>query len=73
MLIYFGVDGAFFFLGYDIGAMSQLKDKHVPYMMGQHSMAHRTNLVVQVLSNLPMVTKLEDCFSHYIQVFFNFP
>lgn len=70
MLIYFSVDGASFVQGCDIGVMSQLTDKHVTYMMGQHSMAHRTNLVVQVLSNLLMVTKLEDFFT---QVLFNFP
>jgi hypothetical protein len=29
-------------------------------MMEQHCMAHWTNLDVQVLSNLPMVAKLED-------------
>jgi len=32
----------------------QLKEKFAPCM------AHRTNLVVQVLSNLPMVVNLED-------------
>jgi hypothetical protein len=44
----------------------QLKDKFVPYMMGQYCMAHKTNLVVQVLSNRPIVAKLEVCCSHYI-------
>ncbi len=34
-------------------------------MMGQHYMAHRTNLV-QVLLNLPMVAKVEDYYNHYI-------
>jgi hypothetical protein len=37
----------------------QLKEKYVPYMMGQHCMAQRMNLVVQVLLNLSMVAKLE--------------
>jgi hypothetical protein len=69
MFIYFGVDGASFVSGCDIGVMSQLRDKHVPYMMGQHSMAHMTNLIVQLLSNLPMVTKLEDFFT---RILFNF-
>jgi hypothetical protein len=32
----------------------QLKEKFAPCM------AHRTNLIVQILSNLPMVAKLED-------------
>jgi hypothetical protein len=37
----------------------RLKEKYVLYMMGQHYMAHRTNLV-KVLLNLPMVAKVED-------------
>jgi len=57
-LICFGVDGAYFFQGCCIGMTFQLKEKYVPYMMGLHYMAHRTNLV-QVLLNLPMVAKLE--------------
>jgi hypothetical protein len=28
--------------------------------MGQYYMAHKMNLVIQVLSNVPMVAKLED-------------
>jgi hypothetical protein len=41
---------------------SKIKEKHVPYMMGQHWMVHRTNLVVEALFNLLMVAKckLED-------------
>jgi hypothetical protein len=39
---------------------SQLKGKHSPYIMGQQCMAHKTNHVMQALSNLPMVSKLED-------------
>jgi hypothetical protein len=58
-LICFGADGASFFQGCGIGMTFQLKEKYVPYMMGQHYMAHRTNLV-QVLLNLPMVAKVED-------------
>jgi hypothetical protein len=46
----------------------QLKNKFVPYMMGQHCMAHRTNLVIQVLSNLPMVARLEVCYTHCILI-----
>jgi hypothetical protein len=29
-------------------------------MMGQHCMAHKRKLAIQVLSNVPMVAKLED-------------
>ncbi len=38
----------------------QLKEKYYPYMMGQYCMTHEMNLDVQLLSNLPMVVKLED-------------
>jgi hypothetical protein len=56
----FGVDGAFVFQGCCIKVITQLKEKYFPYMMGQHYMAHKTNLVVQVFSNLLMVVKLEE-------------
>jgi hypothetical protein len=59
-LICFNVDGASIFQGYYIGMTFQLKEKFALYMMGQHCMAHKTNLAIQVLSNLPMVAKLED-------------
>jgi hypothetical protein len=36
--------------------------KHSLYRMGQHCMAHKTNLVMQALSNLPVVSKLEELF-----------
>jgi len=39
--------------------ITQLKEKYFPYMMGQHYMAHRTNVVVQALLDLPMVVNLE--------------
>jgi hypothetical protein len=63
-LICFGVNGASIFQGCHTTMTFQLKDKFVPYMMGQHCMAHRTNPVVQILSNLPMVARLEVCYSH---------
>ncbi len=58
-LICFGANGASIFQGCHIIMTFQLKEKFAPYMMGQHCMAHRMNLVVQVLSNLPMVARLE--------------
>jgi hypothetical protein len=39
---------------------SKLKKKYSLYMMVQHYMVHKTNLVVQSLSNLHMVAKLKD-------------
>jgi hypothetical protein len=58
--ICFGVNGASFFQGYYTKVTSQLKEKNSLYMMEQHCMAHKRNLV-QGLSNLPnVVTKLKD-------------
>jgi hypothetical protein len=59
-LICFGVYGAFLLPSYHTRVTFQLKEKYVPYMMGQHCMAKRMNFVVQALSNLTMVAKLED-------------
>jgi hypothetical protein len=59
-LVCFGVNGASIFQGCCIRMITQLKEKYSPYMMGQHYMAHRTNLVVQALLNLRMVVKLEE-------------
>ncbi len=41
--------------------------------MGQYCMAHRTNLAIQVLSNLPMVAKLEDLLQSLYFYFSNSP
>jgi len=51
-----------FFWGYHIKMTSQLKDKHILYKtrQGNCCMANNTNLNVEALSNLLMVTKLED-------------
>jgi hypothetical protein len=49
---------------------SQWREKHVPYMMGQHCMVHRTNLVMQTLFNLPIMGKLEDLL-HSLYVYFS--
>jgi hypothetical protein len=69
-LICFGADGASIFQGCRTRMTFQLKEKFVPYMMGQHCMAHRMNLVVQVLSNMPMVAKLENLLqSNFIFIF----
>lgn len=40
-------------------------------MMVQHYMAHRTNVVVQDLSNLPIVAKLEDLLQSFYFYFSN--
>jgi hypothetical protein len=49
----FSGDKVSFFQGCHIGMTFQLKEKYSPYMIGQHCMAHKTNLTSQALSNLP--------------------
>jgi hypothetical protein len=58
-MVSFGADGVSVFQGSRTGTTQQLKQKDAPFMIGVHCMAHRTNLVVEPLSNLPMVEKLE--------------
>jgi hypothetical protein len=59
-LIYFGTDGEAVFQGSRNGVIQQLKEKHSPFVIGVHDFAHRTNLAVEALSNLPMVQRLES-------------
>jgi hypothetical protein len=70
-LICFGVNGASIFQGCPTSVM--VKEKFAPCMMVQHCMAHQTNLVVQVLSNLPMVAKSEDLLQSLYFYFSNSP
>jgi hypothetical protein len=58
-LVCFGADGVSVFQGARAGVTQQLKQKDAPFLIGVHCMAHRTNLAVEPLSNLPMVEKLE--------------
>ncbi len=58
-LISFSVDGVLIFQGAKSGVTTQLKNKFAPYMLGVHYVAHQTNPVVQTLSKLPMVSKIE--------------
>jgi hypothetical protein len=37
-----------------------MRIEQAPYLIGIHYMAHKTNLVVQSLSTMPMVSKLEN-------------
>jgi hypothetical protein len=55
----FRADGISVFHGSRTGLMQQLKENDAAFIIGMHCMAHRTNLAVEPLSNLPMVEKLE--------------
>jgi hypothetical protein len=59
-LVSVGTDGVSTFQGSRNGVMVQLQKFKAPYLFGVHCMAHRTNLVVEPLSNLPVVSKIES-------------
>lgn len=53
-------NGASTFQTIRFGITILMKTKQTPYFIKIHYMAHRTNLVLQSLSTMPMVFKLED-------------
>jgi hypothetical protein len=58
-LVFFGTDEVSVFQGCRSSVTQQLKDQDASFMLGIHCMAHCTNLAVEHLSNLPIVSKLE--------------
>ena len=58
-LVCFGADGVTLFQGSRNGVTVQMVKHMAPFLFGVHCMAHRTNLAVEPLSNLPIVAKLE--------------
>jgi len=54
-----GCDKKFVFQIHYIKVTFQLKYHVIPYLIGVHCMAHITNLVVVVLSKLPLVSYIE--------------
>ncbi len=52
---------------------NSIEGKIVLYMMGQHCMAHKMNLAIQVLSIVPMVAKLEDLLQSLYSYYSNSP
>jgi hypothetical protein len=61
-LMTFGVDGVFVFQDIRSSVIIQIVDGWAPHFMGVHCMAHITNLVVQTLSHLQMVSRIEGLF-----------
>jgi len=55
----FGVDGLSIIQGAKNGVIPHLKEMHGPFMLWVHYVAHQTNLVVQTLSKLPLISKIE--------------
>ncbi len=59
-LICFGANGVDVFQGIKSGVTKQIKENYAPHSIGVHCMAHCTNLVMQSLSRLPLVIRLEN-------------
>lgn len=72
-LVCFRVDGDPISQGIHIGATTQILQNHASYMFGIHCMAHKTNFVVSNLSNMPIVTKIEDLCQHLYAYFAHSP
>ncbi len=62
-VVYFGVNSVTIFQGLKIGVAVQLVSKHYPFVVRIHYMAHLCNLVIQTLSTLTFVAKIESLFS----------
>jgi hypothetical protein len=60
MLVYFGANEAIVFQCAKTSVITQLMQKHTPYFNSVHCMAHRTNLVVAILSSLKLISKVES-------------
>jgi len=70
----FGKNGMTIFKGLKTNITTQLMHKHVPYFSDAHCMAHYTNLVMQTLNSLNLVSKIEklldflyDYFAHSLK------
>lgn len=72
-MVSFGADGAPVFQGVRTGVVQQFADKHAPYSLGIHCVAHKTDIAVGPLSNLPIVTKIEELVTSLHAYFFNCP
>jgi len=57
-LVSFGIDGVVMFWDICINVTIHIQEKYVPYMLSVHCMAHRMNLVIQVLNHLSFICRL---------------
>jgi hypothetical protein len=72
-LVCLSTDGISTFQGVRYKVITLLRTQHAPYFIGIHCMAHITNLIMQSLSSMPMVSKLEDLLQSLYGYFFNSP
>jgi hypothetical protein len=72
-LIYFGLDGVTIFHGVKSGVTTQLMHKHAPFVNNVHYMPCHTNLVVQSLNKLSLVSKIESMLASIYNYFDHSP
>ena len=72
-LITFGANGVSTSQGAKSSVKMQLINKHAPFMMGVHWMAHQTNIDVQTLSNFEVVRHVEDLLAALYSYFSSSP
>jgi hypothetical protein len=70
---HFGTNRVTIFQGAKIGIIQQIFDDYVAHMQGIQCMVHHTNLIMQVLSKLNMVNKLENLSQTLYALFYKSP
>jgi hypothetical protein len=71
-IICFWANSVVVFQGLKTGVTFQLVCKHCPFVVGIYYMAHRCNLLVQTLSSLTLVTKIEGLLSYMYTYYIHF-
>jgi hypothetical protein len=59
-LICFGTNGMSTFQGHKTGVTTQIREKYAPFSFGIHCFSHKMNLIVQTMSNYPMIARIES-------------
>jgi hypothetical protein len=72
-LIYFGANRVTSFHGVKSGVTTQLMHKHAPFVSSFHCMPCHTNLVVQSLNKLSLVSKIESMLTSIYNYFDHSP
>ena len=68
-LVSFGANGASTFQGPKIGVSTQIREKWAPFCLGATCASHRINLIIEILSNYPMVSRLEALYQSLYSYF----
>ncbi len=69
----FGVDGVFVFQGNKLSVTRQSFEGWASHFMVVHCVAHKTNLGIQIVSHLQMVSRFESLFQNLYNYFSKSP